>query len=68
MAQLKITLRRSPIGYEKSQGATARALGLSRRGATVTQPDNPAIRGMIFKISHLLDVEAVDNGAEKDRP
>ena len=67
MANLKITLRRSPIGYEKSQGATARALGLTRRGTTVTQPDNPAIRGMIFKISHLVDVETVDNGAEKDR-
>ena len=62
MAQLKITLRRSPIGYEKSQGATARALGLRRQGATVTHPDNPAIRGMVFKISHLVEVENVKDG------
>ncbi len=67
MAQLKITLKRSPIGYEKSQGATARALGLRRRGATVTQPDNPAIRGMIFKISHLVDVENVENDGDATR-
>lgn len=59
MQQLKITLKRSPIGFEKSQGATARALGLTRRGRTVTQPDNEAIRGMIFKISHLVEVESV---------
>ena len=62
MAQLKITLTRSPIGYEKSQRLTAEALGLRKRGATVVQPDNAAIRGMVFKISHLLQVEEV--GAE----
>ncbi len=62
MTQLKITLTRSPIGYEKSQGATARALGLRRLTATVTQPDNPAIRGMIVKISHLVEVENVKDG------
>jgi large subunit ribosomal protein L30 len=64
MPQLKITLKRSPIGYEKSQGATARALGLTKRGATVTRPDNAAIRGMVFKISHLVEVEPVAPGAE----
>jgi large subunit ribosomal protein L30 len=63
MAQLKITLTRSTIGYEKSQGLTAKALGLSKRGATVVQPDNESIRGMIFKIRHLLTVEEVnENG------
>ena len=66
MAQLKITLTRSPIGYEKSQGATARALGLRRRGATVTQPDNPAIRGMVTKIRHLVAVEEVHAGGAEE--
>jgi large subunit ribosomal protein L30 len=61
---LKITLKRSPIGYEKSQGLTARALGLTKRGMTVTQPDNDSIRGMVFKISHLLEVEEVEQGTE----
>jgi large subunit ribosomal protein L30 len=58
--KLQITLARSPIGYEKSQGLTARALGLSKRGKTVVQPDNDCIRGMIFKIQHLLEVKEVE--------
>lgn len=59
MSHLKLTLHRSPIGFEKSQGQTARALGLTRRGMSVTQPDNDSIRGMIFKIKHMLTVEEV---------
>lgn len=62
MPQLKITLKRSPIGYEKDQRATAVALGLRKLGSTVTQPDNPCIRGMVFKIVHLLDVQEVHEG------
>jgi large subunit ribosomal protein L30 len=62
MAQkkLRITLVKSPIGYRKDQGATARALGLRRMNATVEQDDTPAIRGMIYKIEHLLRVEEVE--------
>lgn len=66
-AQLKITLKRSPIGYEKSQGATARALGLNKRGATVTRPDNPAVRGMVTKISHLVEVEKASDEVSAPR-
>jgi large subunit ribosomal protein L30 len=58
--KLQITLARSPIGYEKSQGLTARALGLSKRGKTVVKPDNACIRGMIFKIRHLVEVEEIE--------
>ena len=61
--KLQITLSRSPVGYEKSQGGTARALGLTRRGRTVEQPDNASIRGMIFKIKHLLTVAEVKEEA-----
>jgi large subunit ribosomal protein L30 len=60
MADLKITLTRSLIGYEKSQRLTARALGLNKIGSTVTQPDTAPIRGMIKKITHVLTVEAAD--------
>ena len=60
MVLLKITLNRSPIGYERSQGLTAKALGLTKRGLTVLQPDNESIRGMIFKIKHMLSVEEVE--------
>jgi large subunit ribosomal protein L30 len=53
---LQITLVRSPIGYEKSQKATVKALGLTKMNQTVEKEDNPAIRGMIFKVSHMLAV------------
>jgi large subunit ribosomal protein L30 len=57
--QLKVTLVRSAIGYEKSQGETAKALGLKKLHATVTVKDIPSVRGMIHKISHLVAVEEV---------
>ncbi|HVK05143.1 MAG TPA: 50S ribosomal protein L30 [Armatimonadaceae bacterium] len=62
--QIKITLKRSPIGYEKSQGATVRALGLRRMNASVVQSDNEAIRGMVFKVRHLVEVTPVEAAAE----
>jgi large subunit ribosomal protein L30 len=58
---LRITLVRSPIGNTERQKATARALGLRRLNQVVDQPDNPAVRGMIFTIQHLLRVEPVTN-------
>jgi len=58
--KLRITLVRSTIGYEKSQLATARSLGLRRLNFTVTHDDTPVIRGMVNKISHLLRVEEVE--------
>lgn len=57
---LRITLVRSPIGYEKSQKDTVRSLGLRKLQASVLQQDTPVIRGMINKVSHLLKVEEVE--------
>ncbi len=57
--QLKVTLVKSPIGYEKSQGETARALGLRKMHASVVVKDIPSVRGMINKIIHLVSVEEV---------
>ena len=54
---LRITLVRSPIGYPLRQKRTVRALGLRRMQQTVEHPDNPAIRGMLASIPHLLQVE-----------
>mgnify|MGYP000850444768 CR=1 FL=1 len=55
---LKIKLVRSAsASVKKDQTATAKALGLRRIGDTVEQPDNDSIRGMIFKIKHLVEVE-----------
>jgi large subunit ribosomal protein L30 len=56
---LKITLRRSLIGERPKTRATVRGLGLGRINSTVEQPDNPSIRGMIFHVKHLLEVEEI---------
>ena len=61
-AKLKITLKRSTIGREKSQGLTVKALGLRRLQHTVVHNDTPQIRGMIRKVGHLLAVEEVKEG------
>ena len=58
-AKLKITLVKSPIGYNKDQGATARSLGLKKMQSSAVQEDNAVIRGMIHKIQHLVAVEQV---------
>ena len=55
---LKIKLVRSAVAsVKKDQTATARALGLRKINDEVIQPDNESIRGMIFKIKHLVEVE-----------
>ena len=59
MASLKITLVKSTIGALKDQKATVEALGLKKTNSTVVQPDNASIRGMIFKVKHLVKVEEV---------
>jgi large subunit ribosomal protein L30 len=59
MSQLRVTLRRSLIGHPKSQRDTARALGLSRIGRVVVRPDTPAVRGMVRRVGHLVEVEEI---------
>jgi large subunit ribosomal protein L30 len=54
---LKVTLVRSPIGFNRSQGIVAQSLGLRRIRHTVTVPDTPETRGMIQKVRHLVTVE-----------
>ena len=60
MANLKVTLVKSTIGALKDQQATVKALGLHKLNPTVIKPDNACIRGMIFKVKHLVKVEEVD--------
>ena len=57
MAELKVTLVRSPIGTKPKHRGTLRALGLRKIGATNTLPDRPEIRGMIARVPHLVRVE-----------
>ncbi len=59
MAKLKITLIRSINKAKENQVATVKALGLKKIGSFVEQNDNPQIRGMITKVSHLVSVEEI---------
>lgn len=56
---LRVTQIKSAIGYKKDQGATLKSLGLGKIGRTVEQVDNPAVRGMLFKVKHLVKVEEI---------
>jgi large subunit ribosomal protein L30 len=55
-AKIKVKRIGSPIRREKSQGDTVRGLGLKRAGQIVELPDTPAVRGMIRKVQHLVEV------------
>ena len=56
---LRITQIKSTIGTPEDQKRTVKALGLKRIRHTVEQADNPVIRGMVFKVKHLVKVEEV---------
>ncbi len=56
---LRIRLTRSRIGKPEKLKRVLEGLGLRRVGQTVTKPDNPSTRGMIRKVSHLVEVEEV---------
>lgn len=58
MATVKITLKKSLNGRIKEQKRTVEALGLKKIGQTVEKEDNAAIRGMIAKVAHLVEVKA----------
>ena len=53
---LKITLVKSPIGFNKTQATTVQGIGLQRLHHSVTLADTPETRGMIFKVRHLVTV------------
>lgn len=59
MAKLQIKQVRSAIGRKKDQKQTLIALGITKLGRVVTHDDTPQIKGMINKISHLLEVTEV---------
>ena len=51
-----VTLVKSPIGFQKVQGKVCEGMGLRRLNHSVTLKDTPEIRGMIFKVRHLVTV------------
>ena len=55
--KLKVTLKKSTIACLDNQIKTVKALGLKKTNSVVEQPDNACIRGMLFKVRHLVKVE-----------
>jgi len=67
MAKIKITLTKSPIGYNKKQRAIADSLGLRKLNSSVIQEDTPDIMGKIHAIAHLVTVETALEAAPENQ-
>ena len=61
---VKVTLVRSPIGFNKTQAKTVQGMGLRRINHSVELADTPATRGMIHKVRHLVEVTGHDDGSQ----
>ncbi len=57
--QIKVTLKKSVIGSNESQRATVKGLGLRKLHSSKTLENTPAVRGMVKKVIHLVDVEEI---------
>ena len=57
--KLSVTWKVSGIGYKRDQRRTIEALGLRKLHQTVVHDDTPSIRGMLFKVRHLVEVSEV---------
>jgi large subunit ribosomal protein L30 len=55
--QIKVTLVRSPIGFQPKHRECVRGLGLKRMNHTVVLEDTPSVRGMVNKINYMVRVE-----------
>ena len=65
MKKLKVTLTRSTIGLTRRQRATITGLGLRRINHSRLLENTPAVRGMVKRVIHLIDVSEVDVGDEQ---
>jgi large subunit ribosomal protein L30 len=60
---VQVKQQRSANGSDRAQRETLRTLGLRGIGSTATRPDNPATRGMIDRVAHLVTVEEAGDGS-----
>jgi len=60
MSKLSITWKKSAIGKPEKQKNTIKALGLKRLNQTIIKDDSPAVRGMLEKVSHLVEWSTID--------
>jgi large subunit ribosomal protein L30 len=59
VSTIRVTYRKSAIGYAGDQKATITALGLRRLQHTVEHEDSASIRGMVYKVRHLVSIDGV---------
>ncbi len=60
MTRLKVTLKHSAIGRSPNQLENLKGLGLRKIGQSRTLENTPAVRGMVKKVIHLIEVEEVE--------
>jgi large subunit ribosomal protein L30 len=65
MKKIKVILKKSPIDKIKKHKLTLKALGLTRIGKSRVFPDNESVRGMISKVSYLVDVQELKKDEAK---
>ena len=58
--QVKVTLVKSPIGYNKKQARVVKALGLNKMNSSHILPDNACVRGMVKTVNHLVKLEELN--------
>ena len=66
VSKVKVKLVRSPIGYPPDQRATLQGLGLSHMNQQRELEDSPSVRGMIFKVKHLISADPPEAAQRKD--
>mgnify|MGYP006274864173 CR=1 FL=1 len=59
--RIRVTLVKSPIGYNHHQKKIIKTLGLRKMNASVELSDTPSIRGMLNKVPHLIQIEAIED-------
>ncbi|MBA7631216.1 MAG: 50S ribosomal protein L30 [Candidatus Stahlbacteria bacterium] len=61
MKKIKVILKKSPINKIRKHKLTLKALGLTKIGKSRILPDNDAVRGMINKVSYMLEVKEIND-------
>jgi large subunit ribosomal protein L30 len=64
MKKIKVILKKSPINKLKRHKLTLRALGLTKIGKSRVLPDNDAVRGMINRVSYMVEVQEITDASK----
>lgn len=65
--KIRVKLVRSPIGKKETHRKTVRALGLKKLNQVVIHEDSPSLRGMLYKVRHMVEVQPAEEEAHATR-